>query len=256
MSSMPSIPESLLAALSGAKHVVVFTGAGVSQESGIPTFRDELSGLWQRYDPQELATPEAFARQPDLVWGWYEFRRRNVMLCSPNAAHRTIAAMAGIFPRFTLITQNVDDLHERAGSQKVLHLHGNLLQPRCHECARAYPMPSGIPVEPATGWRIEPPHCPDCNGHIRPGVVWFGESLPEDAWQAAQDAAQSCDVFFSIGTSAVVYPAAALPELAARRGARLIQINPLPTPLDLLAAHNLHGKAGEVLTQLWTAFRA
>ena len=135
---MPSIPESLLTALSGARHVVVFTGAGVSQESGIPTFRDELSGLWQRYDPQELATPEAFARQLDLVWGWYEFRRRNVMLCSPNAAHRTIAAMAGVFPRFTLITQNVDDLHERAGSQKVLHLHGSLLQPRCHECARAY----------------------------------------------------------------------------------------------------------------------
>lgn len=252
---MPTIPESLLSALNDARQILVFTGAGVSQESGIPTFRDDLTGLWQRYDPQELATPEAFVRQPDLVWGWYEFRRRNVMLCAPNAAHRTIAAMANAFPRLTLITQNVDDLHERAGSQKVLHLHGSLLQARCHDCACPFSLPPEIPIEPAGGWRFEPPRCPHCQGNIRPGVVWFGESLPEDAWQAALDATQSCDVFFSVGTSSVVYPAASLPELAARRGACLVQINPSPTPLDRLATHNLHGKAGEVLTQLWTAFR-
>lgn len=253
--TMPTIPESLLDTLNRVRHVVVFTGAGVSQESGIPTFRDDLTGLWQRYDPQELATPSAFARQPDLVWGWYEFRRRNVMLCEPNAAHRTIAAMGETFPRLSLITQNVDDLHERAGSKGALHLHGRLMQPRCHDCARPYPMPPGIPEEPADGWRFEPPRCPACNGRIRPGVVWFGESLPEDVWQVALEATQTCDVFFSIGTSSLVHPAASLPEMAVRRGACVVQINPSSTPLDRLAAHNLHGKAGEVLTQLWSAFR-
>ncbi len=250
-----SLPVALLDALNDAGHVVVFTGAGVSQESGIPTFRDALTGLWQRYDAEELATPAAFARQPDLVWGWYEYRRRMAMLCEPNAAHRTIAALAEALPKLTLITQNVDDLHERAGSRNVIHLHGSLRQARCHDCGRAHALSPEAPAEPAAGWRFAPPRCAHCGGPIRPGVVWFGESLPDTAWQSAVNAVRACDVFFSVGTSSLVYPAASLPETAARRGACVVQINPAPTPLDALAAYKLYGKAGEIFTQLWAQFR-
>lgn len=236
-----------------AKHVVVFTGAGVSQESGIPTFRDAMTGLWEVFDPNQLATPEAFAKERDLVWGWYEYRRAMVMRCEPNPTHLTIASMAAQVPQLTLITQNVDDLHERAGSENAIHLHGSLHQPRCRACARPYSFPPDIPDIPPGGMRLMPPKCNHCGGWIRPGVVWFGEPLHDGGWRQAKEAIRSCDVLFSIGTSAVVYPAAVLPLEAAERGACVIQVNPQPTELDSTARYNLRGKAGEVLFALYEA---
>lgn len=233
-----------------AKHVVVFTGAGVSQESGIPTFRDAMTGMWEEFDAESLATREAFSRDRDFVWGWYEWRRAMVQRCHPNSAHLAIAAMASCFPKLTLITQNVDDLHERAGSKDVIHLHGSLQQPRCYSCGYPYVLPSGIPGALPDGRRLAPPQCPSCGGWIRPGVVWFGEDLPADSWMQAKMAVKTCDVFFSIGTSSSVYPAADLPFEAAERGACVIQVNPTPTELDRVSNYNLKGKAGEIMKAL------
>ena len=174
--------EELLDCIRKARHVVVFTGAGVSAESGIPTFRDAQTGLWTEYDAATLASPEGFRADPALVWGWYEWRRMGVLLAQPNPAHSVIAELANRFPRLTLVTQNVDDLHERAGSYNPIHLHGSLHRPRCFVCARHYDYPSGIPDEPEGGRRLEPPRCTNCGGYIRPGVVWFGESLPEQVF--------------------------------------------------------------------------
>lgn len=174
MTVLSDLPE----LLRSAQHIVVFTGAGVSAESGISTFRDDLTGLWSRFDAAELATPDAFRRDPDLVWGWYEWRRMNVLRASPNAGHVAIAAMEHHVPKLTLITQNVDDLHERAGSGSVIHLHGSLFAPRCFACARPARFPDEFPDEPEGGRRVAPPKCSHCGGRIRPGVVWFGETLP------------------------------------------------------------------------------
>ncbi|MDQ2598912.1 Sir2 family NAD-dependent protein deacetylase, partial [Pseudomonas aeruginosa] len=157
--------------LAGARRLVIFTGAGVSAESGIPTFRDALGGLWARYDPAALATPAAFADDPALVWGWYEWRRLKVLGVQPNPAHRAIAALSGRIAGTRLVTQNVDDLHERAGSRDVLHLHGSLHAPRCAICVAAYRDALPDSVEPEEGRRIEPPRCPACGGQVRPGVV-------------------------------------------------------------------------------------
>jgi len=247
--------DALLAALRGARHLVVFTGAGVSAESGIPTFRDALAGLWTQYEATQLASPEGFADNPALVWGWYEWRRMKVLRAQPNPAHAAIASLAGLTPRLTLITQNVDDLHERAGSADVIHLHGSIHQPRCFTCSQPYAYPPGIPDEPEGGRYLEPPRCGRCGGRIRPGVVWFGESLPAKAWNRAWQAAQDCDVLMSVGTSSLVWPAAELPEIAARRGATVIQVNPGETALDGWAAWNLRGPAGEVLPGLLEAMR-
>ncbi|MFJ4347640.1 SIR2 family NAD-dependent protein deacylase [Pseudomonas sp. NPDC089401] len=210
-----------------AKHVVIFTGAGVSAESGIPTFRDALTGLWSQFDPAQLATAEAFRADPELCWGWYEWRRLKVLQAQPNAAHLAIAELAKHVPKLTVVTQNVDDLHERAGSQDVIHVHGSLHSPRCIDCGNAHiaPLPSDdLPVD---GCRLEPPRCDACNGYVRPGVVWFGEMLPEAAWSAGLAAAGDCDLFFSIGTSGVVYPAAELPLRALGAGATVVHINPV-----------------------------
>jgi NAD-dependent deacetylase len=233
-------------ALRDARSVVVFTGAGVSAESGIPTFRDALTGLWSRFDPMQLATAEAFERDPALVWGWYEWRRALVAKALPNPAHHAIAAMAKKVSRLTVVTQNVDDLHERAGSDPV-RLHGSLFAPRCFDCGSAA-KPSAPPEDRAE--RIEPPACPQCGGRLRPGVVWFGEMLPEDALAAAFEAAGTCDVLLSVGTSSVVYPAADIPRVASRAGAVVIQVNPEPTPLDDMATFNLRGPAATVLPEL------
>ena len=247
------IDEELLDCVRKAQHVVVFTGAGVSAESGIPTFRDAQTGLWAEYDAETLASPEGFRADPALVWGWYEWRRMKVLRAQANPAHLAIAELGKRFSRLTLVTQNVDDLHERAGSYNPIHLHGSLHRPRCFVCARHYDYPSGIPDELEGGRRLEPPRCTHCGGYIRPGVVWFGESLPEEAWNAAQQAAQICDLLFSIGTSSVVWPAAQLPETAARNGASVVQINPEPTALDRTARFNLRGKAGDILPALLEA---
>jgi NAD-dependent deacetylase len=241
--------EGLLASLRRASRVVVFTGSGVSAESGVPTFRDAQTGLWAKFDPMELATPDAFQRDPALVWGWYEWRRATVQQAQPNPAHRAIAAMASRVPRFTLITQNVDDLHERAGSRDVVHLHGQIARPYCQKCAVPWTPPALPPYE-AEGRRIEPPECTSCGGRVRPGVVWFGESLPEREWLTATEAASRCEVFLCVGTSSLVYPAASLTGLAAAAGAVTVQINPNHTEIDGAVSRSIRGPAGEVLPRI------
>ena len=242
--------ERLLDALRSARHVVILTGAGVSAESGIATFRDRLSGLWAKFDPADLATPEAFRRDPALVWGWYEWRRMQILKAQPNSAHRAIAEMARRVPAMTLVTQNVDDLHQRAGSENVIHLHGQIAAPYCERCRRPHAVANTVADLPEGGTPIEPPRCVPCGGRIRPGVVWFGEDLPREAWHSARDAAAGADVMFSVGTSSVVQPAASLLGIAARAGAVTVQVNPNPTALETLVNCSLQGPAGTVLPEL------
>jgi NAD-dependent deacetylase len=233
--------------LANARRLVVFTGAGVSAESGIPTFRDQLTGLWAKFDPAQLATATAFRNDPALVWGWYEWRRAQVAQALPNAAHVAIAALARNVPEMVVVTQNVDDLHERAGSKDVIHLHGSLQAARCFACARSHPLAqypsSGIEASP-----IEPPRCSRCNGKIRPGVVWFGEELPQVALRNAFKSARDTDLLLSVGTSGLVYPAARIPEIARESGARVLHIN--TEPADITDATTLTGRAGEWLPKL------
>ena len=193
----------------------VLTGAGISAESGVPTFRDAQSGLWARYDPLDLATPEAFLRDPALIWRWYRWRRELVAAAEPNPGHRALAQLADVVPCLTLITQNVDGLHQRAGSTDVIEFHGNLFENRCfvEGCAVACDDHDDIPV------------CSGCGGHVRPGVIWFGEAIPEQALNASFAAAKDCDLFLSIGTSSLVYPAAGLAEIAKNAGATVAEIN-------------------------------
>ena len=245
-----AIPDAAVTALRDACRVVVFTGAGVSAESGIPTFRDALTGLWERFDAADLASADAFRRDPDLVWGWYEWRRMSAMRAQPNAAHRAIAQLATKVPQLTLVTQNVDDLHERAGSEAPLHLHGSLFAPRCFACGHPASFPPEIPQEPEGGRRLAPPRCTHCGDRVRPGVVWFGEALPEGALRRAFEAARSCDVLLSIGTSSVVFPAAQVPIDAHRAGAIVVQVNPNATELDSIADFSLCGKAAGMLPAL------
>lgn len=244
------IPPTLLTAMRAARHIVVFTGAGVSAESGIPTFRDALTGLWERFDAAVLATPQAFLQDPELVWGWYEWRRMKAVQAQPNPAHLAIAALARHVPKLTVITQNVDDLHERAGSIGVIHLHGSLHKPHCFDCGRPPAKALGMPLEPEGGRRVEPPRCKHCGGMLRPGVVWFGESLPSDAMHAAFAAAQNCDVLLSIGTSGVVYPAAEVPILAWESGAVVVHINPHAVAHGEEREYTLAGAAGEKVPAL------
>ncbi len=241
------IPATLIQVLRGARRVAALTGAGVSAESGVPTFRDAQTGLWARYDPHELATPEAFQRNPRLVWEWYAWRREKVAGVEPNPGHYALAEMERRFPEFTLITQNVDGLHRRAGSRRVLELHGDITRSKCFVC--------GSSAEAWTEKGEIPPRCPACGGRLRPGVVWFGEMLPERLLAAAMDAAARCEVFFSIGTSSLVYPAAALPEVALRAGATVVEVNPSETPLTPHATYSLRGLAGVVLPALLASFR-
>jgi NAD-dependent deacetylase len=247
----------LLETLRRARHLVVLTGAGVSAESGIPTFRDRLTGLWAQYDAATLATPEAFRRDPSLVWGWYEWRRAQVRRARPNPAHLAIARLGTQLPRLTLVTQNVDDLHERAGSAAVLHLHGELARSYCERCRAPY-VDSVPPLEqPDASLRSEPPRCPACGGRVRPGVVWFGEALPRAPWAAAVAATRDCDLFFCIGTSAVVQPAASLIGMARQAGATTVQVNPNATEVDREVSYVLRAPAGELLPQLVdAAFRS
>jgi NAD-dependent deacetylase len=229
-------------ALSRAQRVVALTGAGVSKDSGLPTFREAQTGLWARYSPEALATPEAFARDPALVWRWYAWRRELVARAEPNAGHHALAAMQRAGPRFTLVTQNVDGLHRRAGSTGVLELHGDITRIRCSRCDRLEPEPGGG----------EPPCCAACGAHLRPDVVWFGEMLPAQALEAAAAAASGCDVFLSVGTSGLVYPAAGLVNLAARAGAVVAFINPDAGGLPAGAVH-LAGGASHALPALLRA---
>jgi NAD-dependent deacetylase len=238
----PEIPRELPRILRDAGRVTVLTGSGVSSESGVPTFREAQTGLWERFDPQQLATPEAFDRDPRLVWEWYAWRRRLVSEAEPNPAHRALAELEGMVPEFTLVTQNVDGLHQRAGSWSVIELHGNILRSKCSW--------EGVIVEPEDHDESVPPVCPGCGASLRPDVVWFGELLPAAAMEAASEAARGCDVFLSVGTSSLVYPAAALPYEALENGATVVEVNPSETPLTGQADHALRGRAGEVLPDL------
>jgi NAD-dependent deacetylase len=247
------VDDKIIKALREAQRVVVLTGAGVSAESGLPTFRDRQTGLWEQFEAAELATPSAFARDAALVWGWYEWRRAALLAAEPNAGHRAIAAMAEHVPQLTLVTQNVDDLHERAGSRGAVHLHGELSKPYCQACGRPYVFPAGTPDIPPAGVRIDPPRCAACGAKVRPGVVWFGESLPDAPWQAALESAGHCDLLLCCGTSALVYPAASLAQVASDAGATTVQINPNQTPLDALVTLAIRGPCGTVLPQLVAA---
>jgi NAD-dependent deacetylase len=235
------IPLQLLEAFHEATRVVALTGSGISAESGVPTFRDAQTGLWERYDPLELATPEAFARDPRLVWEWYEWRRGLVANAEPIAGHEALADLESRIPGFTLVTQNVDGLHQRAGSRRVIELHGNIMRSRCSE--------DGMIVREYEGEETSP-RCPRCGEFLRPDVVWIGEMLPSGQLEEASEAARGCNLFLSIGTSSLVYPAAALPYEALENGATLVEINPTQTPLSANADFTLRGPAGKVLPDL------
>ncbi len=227
--------------LADARSVVVLTGAGVSAESGVPTFRG-ADGLWRQYRAEDLATPEAFERDPKLVWEWYDWRRQLLARCEPNPAHHAIAHLETCCRDFLLITQNVDGLHRRAGSRRLVELHGNLWRVRCPGCETTTENRE-VPL------RILPPRC-GCGRLLRPDVVWFGEPLPPDAMRRAFDAAETCEVMLVVGTSAVVQPAASLPTIAREHEAYVVEVNPDPTPLSAIA-HEVHrGLAGEILPAL------
>lgn len=236
--------------LRDASHVVVFTGAGVSAESGIPTFRNALAGLWERFDPAVLATADAFRNDPALVWGWYEWRRSKVLAAKPNSAHLAIVELARLVTRLTVITQNVDDLHERAGCHGVIHLHGSLHSPRCFACARPFEGTTDQLNDHEDGRRIEPPRCRHCNGKVQPGVVWFGESLPEQAWREAMAAVRDCDLLLSVGTSGLVQPAAEIPRIAREHGAVVVHVNLQRESVHGEREFSLVGKAAEILPRL------
>jgi NAD-dependent deacetylase len=236
------IPEEVLARLRAAERVLVLTGAGISAESGVPTFRDAQTGLWAKYRAEELATPEAFAANPRLVWDWYAWRRELVAQAEPNAGHHALVALEQRYADFELVTQNVDGLHARTGSSDVVELHGNITQNLCFA--------EGTPVGDHAPDGSVPPRCPRCGAFLRPGVVWFGEALPRQALARAERAARSSDVVLSIGTSGLVHPAAGLPLTARAHGAFVIEINPTATPLTPHADQVLSGPAGQILPQL------
>ena len=248
---MTEFPDILIRVLRQAERVAALTGAGVSQESGLRTFRDAQTGLWAQYKPEDLASPEAFTRDPKLVWDWYAMRREKVREVQPNAGHYALAEIGHRVPHFTLITQNVDGLHRKAEQTlnvsetlrvyPILELHGNIQRVRCSECGMY-----------ADAWTEngDVPRCAGCGGMLRPDVVWFGESLPRSELEAAVDAARGCQVFLSVGTSGLVQPAAALPFAARNKGAVVVEVNLEPTPLTEKADFFLQGKSGEVLPEL------
>lgn len=238
----------LRATLDGAASIVVLTGAGISAESGVPTFRG-AGGLWRSFSPEKLATAEAFTRDPCLVWEWYDWRRSLIQRAEPNASHRALAELerrrevhGAEKGAFTLVTQNVDGLHERAGSRNLLKLYGDIWSVRCLGCGTVE-RNEKVPL-------VElPPRC-RCGALLRPGVIWFGEPLPTAEWERALKASMGAQVFMVVGTSATVYPAAGLAEVACAAGARLAIVNPEPTPLDRVADWVCRGRAGEILTRL------
>jgi len=234
--------DKLLSVLQHARSVCVLTGAGVSAESGVPTFRGE-DGLWKKFKPEELANFDAFIRNPELVWEWYTYRKQVMKNVQPNPAHRALVEMEQMIPDFTLVTQNVDNLHRRAGSRNVLELHGNIERSYCIDCRTFVADVELTPERKA-------PRCDRCGGLVRPDVVWFGELLPVEIFQKASAAADRCELFLSVGTSAVVYPAASLPQVARTRGAYVVEINAEPTEISHRVHESLIGKAGEILPML------
>jgi len=242
------LPHDLINLLRVTTRVAALTGAGVSAESGLPTFRDASSlkasesALWSRYRAEDLATPEAFERDPELVWEFYAMRRLKAGEVDPNPGHFALAELGRRIRNFTLITQNVDGLHQKSGSPGVIELHGNITRVKCsHGC--------GVFTE----WLAlsgEVPTCPKCGANLRPDVVWFGEILPREALETAMRAARECQIFFSIGTSSLVQPAANLPLVAKQNGARLVEVNTEATPLTEMVDFFLQGRSGEILPEL------
>jgi NAD-dependent deacetylase len=244
----PVVSPGLARRISDARAIVAFTGAGVSAESGVPTFRG-TDGIWSRLKPEELASMNAFMKNPGMVWEWYAHRKNIMSGISPNPGHLALVRMENLAPSFAVITQNIDNLHRRAGSRRIYELHGNIERNYCMQCGKAYGSDfavadSGLPL------------CHGCGGLVRPDVVWFGEMLPEDEWNASVRAAEGADLFMSIGTSAAVYPAASLPLIARRSGAYLLEINPEPTPLTAQADEFLQGPSGVLLPLLAEAMES
>lgn len=237
-----NVSDQLRRALHGSKSICVLTGAGISAESGVPTFRGP-DGLWKKFRPEELANFDAFIRNPQLVWEWYNYRRQLIEKVSPNPGHIALARLEDLVEDFTLVTQNVDNLHKRAGSRRVLELHGNIMRSYCVDCGTK-------DDHPYFSAEKRVPHCKSCGGLVRPDVVWFGELLPQDEFLQAERAAERCSLFLSVGTSAVVYPAASLPSLAKRAGAYTVEVNTERTELSHAFDETLLGKAGEVLPTL------
>ena len=227
-------------------RVTVLSGAGISAESGVPTFRDDKNGLWARFDPYELSSTQGWLNNPERVWGWYLWRHYLVATVVPNDGHRAIAAWQD-HAEVSVITQNVDDLHERAGSGPVHHLHGSLFKFRCARCGLPYTEP--LPAMPEPALEVEPP-VHHCGGLIRPDIVWFGEPLPEKHWERAVEATQAADVGVGVGTAGSVYPAAGLADLALARGAVVIEGNPEPTPLSGSATICIRETASQALPGL------
>jgi NAD-dependent deacetylase len=227
-------------------RVAVLSGAGISAESGVPTFRDDKNGLWARFDPYELSSIQGWLERPERVWGWYLWRHYLASQVEPNEGHRAIAAWQD-HAEVSVITQNVDDLHERAGSTPVHHLHGNIFEFRCARCGLPYTGELPEMSEPTI--EVEPPSC-RCGGLIRPDIVWFGEPLPEEPWQRAVEATVAADVMVVVGTSAIVYPAAGLPDLALSRGTSVIEVNPESTPLSTSATITIRESASRALPGL------
>jgi NAD-dependent deacetylase len=233
------LSDRLVKVLATATRAVAFTGAGISAESGVPTFRG-TDGIWNKLKPEELASMNGFMKNPALVWEWYVHRKTIMAAIAPNAGHRALVRMERHFEEFAVVTQNIDNLHTRAGSRRVMELHGNIERNYCMQCGKQYP-DAAVVTERGI------PTCPACGGRIRPDVVWFGEMLPDDEWEAAVRATVGAELFFSIGTSGVVYPAASLPLMAHEAGAYVVEINPEPTPLTSHADEFLRGPAGTLL---------
>lgn len=242
---MIRIDNSLIDALKESTSIVFFTGAGISAESGIPTFRGK-EGLWNKFRPEELASFNAFMKNPKLVWEWYNYRRKIVHEAQPNPAHLTIAEMQNYFKDVTVVTQNVDNLHRRAGSNKVFELHGNIERNFCTNCKKFH----NEELDFSTGV----PKC-ECGGLIRPDVVWFGEYLPEDQFLGGEKAAIKSDIFFVVGTSVVVYPAAGLIYTAKASGAIIVEVNLEETDLSSSANFSFFGKAGEILPRIFEEYK-
>ncbi|MEP7161587.1 MAG: NAD-dependent deacylase [Dermatophilaceae bacterium] len=251
-SSPVPAPADIVALARDARTVAVLTGAGMSAESGVPTFRDAQTGLWARFDPMELATPEAWERDRAFVWAWYVWRMGLVSGARPNAGHRALARWADAWhPRgrhVRIATQNVDDLHERAGSEVLAHVHGSLFAHRCERCDTPYEDPVVTPGSPVE--RIEPPSCARCGAAVRPGVVWFGEMLPEGEFAAALDAATQADLVLVVGTSGIVHPFAGLPLAARDAGVPVVEVNPVDTELTHLVDYRWRAGAAVALPAL------
>ncbi len=241
--------EKTILAIANAKRVFVFTGAGISKESGLPTFRD-LSGLWTKYDPMTLATPEAFQRDPVKVWSMYAERRKELLKAQPNPAHITLAEMEPNYDQFLICTQNVDDLHERAGSKNIAKIHGDLRHMRCVECSVKYDIHSETLPKEFTPDTL--PKCNSCSGICRPDIVWFGEMLPPEPLEKSFLGAGSCDLMMIIGTSGEVSGGYGFTELAARVGAYILEINPNESHLSRLVSSAIRASSGEALPTLWS----